>query len=63
MTLNASQKMEDSKNKNFPTEDELNPNMKFIENKVFTLLEENIELNNAIKQKKIKWRTAKRGIS
>lgn len=53
----ANQKIEDAKNKNFPTEDELNPNMKFVENRVFAILEENIELNNAIKQKKIKWHT------
>lgn len=53
----AQQKIEDAKNKNMPTEDELNPNMKFIENKVFGLLAENVELNNIIKQKKIKWHT------
>ena len=38
----ALQKIEDAKNKNFPTEDELNPNMKFVENKVFGVLEENL---------------------
>lgn len=51
----ALQKIEDAKNKNFPTEDELNPNMKFVENKVFDVLEENLELNNFIKKRKIKW--------
>ena len=53
----ALQKIEDAKNKNFPTEDELNPNMKFVENKVFDVLEENLELNNFIKKRKIKWET------
>lgn len=53
----AARKIEDGKNKNFPSEDELNPNMKFVDNKVFHVLETNKELNNILKKKKIKWET------
>ena len=52
----AEQKSEDAKGKNFPTEDELNPNLKFIENKVFKLLDSNNSLNEEIKRKKIYWK-------
>ncbi len=51
----ANQKIEDAKNKNRPTEDELNPNLKFVNNRVFEMLNKNIELNNEIKKRKIKW--------
>lgn len=51
----AEQKIEDAKGKNFPTEDELNPNLKFVNNRVFQLLNSNKSLNEEIKRKKIQW--------
>ena len=42
----ALNKIELGKNKNFPTPEELNPNMKFVNNKMFKILNENIELSS-----------------
>ena len=41
----AEHKIELAKSKNFPTKEDLNPNLKFINNKVFKILEQNLELN------------------
>lgn len=41
----AENKIELAKNKNFPTEADLNPNMKFVENRMFRILNQNIELS------------------
>lgn len=38
-------KIELAKNKKLPTSQDLNPNLKFVENSIFQFLEENIELN------------------
>lgn len=48
-------KMEEAKKKRLPTEDDLNPNTKFIDNKVFSLLAENASLNKQVSSKKISW--------
>ncbi|OFY89681.1 MAG: transcription antitermination factor NusB [Bacteroidetes bacterium RIFCSPLOWO2_12_FULL_31_6] len=48
-------KMEGAKNKMLPTEDDLIPNTKFIDNKVFDLLENNSHLKSLIKEKKLSW--------
>ena len=53
----AAQKIVDAKGKNFPTEDELNPNLKFIENRAFSLIKSNNELNEELKRKRIQWGT------
>jgi N utilization substance protein B len=48
-------KMEGAKNKMLPTEEDLLPNTKFIDNKIFDLLDENTMLNGLIKEKKLTW--------
>lgn len=48
-------KMEDAKQKRLPTEEDLNPNTKFIDNPIFNLLADNNQLNELIAKKKITW--------
>jgi N utilization substance protein B len=48
-------RMEEAKKKRLPTDEDLNPNRKFIENKVFILLAENVSLKKQINDKKISW--------
>jgi len=48
-------RMEESKNKFIPTEEELNPNLKLLDNKLLILLQENEELASRIKQYRISW--------
>lgn len=48
-------KAEEAKNKRLPSQDDLNPNLKFIENSIFKLLAENYSLNAHLKEKKISW--------
>src|SRR5690606_2400649 len=49
-------KIELAKNKNFPTEKDLNPNLKFVSNEVFRILDENEELNAySSKNKQLNW--------
>jgi N utilization substance protein B len=48
-------KMEEAKNKMLPTEEDLLPNTKFIDNKVFELLSINNNLKKLIKDKKLTW--------
>lgn len=47
--------METKKNKNFATEEELNPNLHFVENKAIVLLENNVAFKRAIETKKMSW--------
>lgn len=52
----AENKIELAKNKNFPTEKDLNPNLKFISNEIFRILDENEELNSyTSKNKQLAW--------
>lgn len=51
----AEQKIEMGKNKLLPTQDDLNPNTKFIDNKILCLLSENLSLNDKIKSEEIFW--------
>ena len=51
----ASRLSEDAKNKRLPTSNDLNPNLKFIENKFIKQLEENIHLKREITNRKISW--------
>jgi N utilization substance protein B len=46
---------EDAKNKRLPTSNDLNPNLKFIENKFIAQLAENIHLKREINNRKISW--------
>ncbi len=48
-------RMEEAKKKRLPSEEDLNPNTKFIDNKVFALLAENVELKNYVADKNISW--------
>ncbi|MBL4594829.1 MAG: transcription antitermination factor NusB [Flavobacteriales bacterium] len=48
-------KMEEAKKKRLPTDEDLSPNTKFIDNKVFGLLAENTSLNKQLKDKKLSW--------
>lgn len=52
----AEHKIEIAKNKIFPTEEDLNPNLRFIENPIFKILDENEELNSyTSKNKQLSW--------
>ncbi len=47
--------MEDAKTKRLPSEHDLNPNLKFIENKFINQLENNIHVKREINNRKISW--------
>lgn len=47
--------LEDAKTKHLPTKENLNPNMKFVENKFIAKLSENIHLKREINNRKISW--------
>ncbi len=51
----ASRRMEDNKKKIMPKEEDLNPNMKFVENLLITQLEESKELRKLSEQLKVNW--------
>lgn len=51
----AINRMEDGKKKRLPTQEDLHPNLKFIENKVLNFFVLNNQLNKLVEQKKIKW--------
>jgi len=51
----AEVKMEEGKTKIRPTEEDLNPNRKFVENSVFALLESNTQLRRAAEENKVNW--------
>lgn len=51
----ALMRSEDAKNKIRPTETDLNPNLKFINNSIIALLENSGELRSISEQKKINW--------
>src|SRR5690606_2906272 len=44
-----------NKNKNLPTSEDLNPNTKFVDNRIIAILEQNQELKNEIEKRKISW--------
>ncbi len=48
-------KIEEVKTKRLPTFEDLNPNSKFVNNAIFKLLAENVELNKQLKEKKLTW--------
>ena len=51
----AEKLMETKKIKNFATDEELNPNLHFIENKAVKLLRDNVEFNRHLSTKRINW--------
>ena len=48
-------KQEDRKNKIFPTEEDLNPNMKFVNNRILKALDDNKHLAQLVEQYQISW--------
>lgn len=51
----AERRIEENLHKNFPTEEDLNPNRRFVNNRVLNLLEENKDLRHLQEQYKISW--------
>lgn len=51
----AERRIEENKHKNFPTEEDLNPNLKFVNNRVLNALERNRDLQDLQKKYKINW--------
>ncbi len=55
LTKLAKERIETAKSKFSPTEEELNPNMKFAENKLAKFLEDDIDFNKIFNKKKFSW--------
>ncbi|MEE0977763.1 MAG: transcription antitermination factor NusB [Bacteroidales bacterium] len=51
----AENQLEEAKTKFFPTEEDLNPNMRFVENTLLVQLRDNAELSKAVEKLKINW--------
>lgn len=51
----AENRIEENKHKNFPTADDLNPNMRYVENRVLVALENNKDLRKEEERLKINW--------
>lgn len=48
-------RMEEAKKKKLPTDEDLNPNRKFVENKLLALLAENVSLKKQVNDKGLSW--------
>ena len=51
----AEHRMDESKKKMRPTEEDLNPNLKFVDNKLIALIEESKELRRISEERKVNW--------
>lgn len=51
----AERRVEENKKKILPTEEDLNPNLKFVNNEIISLLERNTELRKISEQRKVNW--------
>ena len=51
----AERRIEENKQKHFPTEEDLNPNMKFVNNRILKALDDNKHLMKLEEQYKINW--------
>lgn len=51
----SARRMEDGKKKYFPTEEDLNPNTRFINNKIIRILEDNKDYRKYVQKYKISW--------
>ena len=51
----AERRIEENKQKHFPTEEDLNPNMKFVNNRILKALDDNKHLAQLVDQYKITW--------
>jgi transcription antitermination protein NusB len=57
MKLIAENKIEEAKNKLQPTREDLNPNMKFVNNRIFSIIDELPELRRESQNRKVNWNT------
>lgn len=55
LKANAERRIADGGNKNFPTEEDLNPNLKFVNNRLITALESSVELRTQSEDRKVNW--------
>jgi len=55
----ASQRIEEAKKKFFPTEEEKNPSVRFVENRLLALIRNNIDVQRKIKVYKVSWKDEK----
>jgi N utilization substance protein B len=53
--LFAERRIEENKQKHFPTEEDLNPNMKFVNNRILKALDDNKHLAQLVEQYQISW--------
>lgn len=51
----AQKQQDQGKEKRLATEDELNPSTRFVDNKVFKILDENVEFKTLVERKKLSW--------
>jgi N utilization substance protein B len=51
----ANERIESRKNKNLPTEDDLNPNLRFVNNRLISRLKDDTSLNEYLKRNKLNW--------
>lgn len=51
----AERRIEENMHKNFPTAEDLNPNRKFVNNRIITVLENNADLQRLMQKYKISW--------
>ena len=51
----AENRIEENKRKNFPTQEDLNPNLRYVQNRVLTALENNRDLRREEESLKINW--------
>ncbi|MBL4624235.1 MAG: transcription antitermination factor NusB [Flavobacteriales bacterium] len=51
----AQKQQDQAKEKRLATEEDLNPNTRFVDNKVFRILDENIAFKKMVEQKKLSW--------
>ena len=57
LTAEASRRIEAARGKFNPTEEDLNPNLKFVRNSLSPLLEDDPDFRKIIEKKKISWRS------
>lgn len=55
----AERRIEENKNKHFPTEEDLHPNMKFVNNRILNVLDDNRHLLSLEEKYKINWADAR----
>mgnify|MGYP000397715918 CR=1 FL=1 len=51
----ASEIIDENRKKNLPSREDLNPNMRFVENKVFSILKDNVQLQQLLERANVSW--------